>query len=301
MKIGYPCINRSIGCLSSRTFRLKSYGEERLIETVRSNLHCLRKTLRYNREHGLLFFRITSDLVPFASHPICDFPWRDYFRREFREIGSFIRRHRLRISMHPDQFTLINSRDPEVLSRSLEELGYHADVLDAMGLNRTARIQIHVGGGYGDKEKSIARFIKRYRGLEEKIKRRLAIENDDSRFDLRDCLEIHEKTAVPVIFDLLHHRLHNRGESLEEALSLAHVTWKKRDGLLMVDYSCQERGKRRGAHATSLPSADFRKFLRISRPLDFDVMLEIKGKEKSAIKALKAARRDPRLIAGTTP
>jgi UV DNA damage endonuclease len=112
MKIGYPCINRTIGCSANRTFRLKSYSEERLIETVENNLDCLLNILKFNVEHNILFFRITSDLVPFASHPICQFPWQRFFRDKFRKIGDLIRTHGIRISMHPDQFTLINIITP---------------------------------------------------------------------------------------------------------------------------------------------------------------------------------------------
>jgi UV DNA damage endonuclease len=80
MKIGYPCINQTIGCKSNRKFRLKSYSEQRLIDTVTSNLGCLTEILKFNVEHHILFFRITSDLVPFASHPICKFDWVPYFK-----------------------------------------------------------------------------------------------------------------------------------------------------------------------------------------------------------------------------
>ncbi len=67
MKIGYPCINRTVKCCSAK-FRLSSYSEERLIETTAANLMCLEKILEFNRARSILFFRITSDLIPFASH-----------------------------------------------------------------------------------------------------------------------------------------------------------------------------------------------------------------------------------------
>jgi len=73
MKIGYPCINNSVGCTANKTFRLRNYSEEKLIEKVRANLACLQKILEYNLKNNSLFFRIGSDLVPFASHPVCKF------------------------------------------------------------------------------------------------------------------------------------------------------------------------------------------------------------------------------------
>jgi len=295
MKIGYPCINRSIGCLSSRTFRLKSYSEERLIETVGGNLECLLQTLRFNVERGLLFFRITSDLVPFASHPVCRFDWRRHFRKLFKGIGAFIRTNRVRVSMHPDQFTLINSLSEDVLKRSIAELRYHAAVLDQMGLDLASRIQIHVGGVYGDRKGSMQRFEERYSRLPLPVRRRLVVENDEKSYSLRDCLKLHERTGIPVVCDVFHHRLLNHGENIREALRLAGLTWKKRDGLPIVDYSTQASGKRRGSHAASIRPAAFKRFLSDSKPFDFDLMLEIKDKEKSALRALRAASADPRL------
>ena len=91
MKIGYPCINLSLDCRSSSTFRIKNYSESRLIETIKNNLNCLTKILEYNYHNKILFFRITSDLIPFASHPIMSFKWQDYFKSEFKEIGSYIK------------------------------------------------------------------------------------------------------------------------------------------------------------------------------------------------------------------
>lgn len=294
MKIGYPCINRTLDCKGNRTFRLKSYSEERFIKTVENNLNCLLEILKFNVKHNVLFFRITSDIVPFASHPICQFNWQSYFKRKFNKVGDFIKTNDIRISMHPDQFTLINSPDNTVFERSVKELTYHALVLGVAELDTSAKIQVHVGGVYQDKQKSIERFVERFHKLDEIIKRRLVIENDDRHYTLEDCVRIHAETEVPVLFDVFHHKLNNSGETIGEALNLSTRTWKEKDGLPMVDYSSQKPGERNGKHAESIDSEKFKDFLEKTRPFDFDIMLEIKDKETSALKAIETAVLDSR-------
>ncbi len=299
MRIGYPCINWTIGCKADKTFRLRSYSEQRLIETVSNNLNCLSKILYFNVNHNLLFFRITSDLVPFASHPICRFNWHHFFEDQFQALGSLIKSNKIRISMHPNQFTLINSLDTKVFENSLKEIIYHAQVLDSMDLDTSAKIQMHVGGVYGNKEKSINRFIERFDKLDETIKRRLIVENDDISYNLQDCLQINTETDIPVLFDVFHHEINSSGETIREAFKLLTKTWRKRDGIPMVDYSSQRADGLGRKHAESIRSEHFKKFLEETKPFDFDLMLEIKDKEKSALKALKIAFEDDRLyVAG---
>jgi len=298
MRIGYPCINRSIGCTASRTFRLASYTEERMRDTVNGNLACLEKILAYNVRHGMLFFRITSDLVPFASHPVCTFPWQDEFAGVFEKTGEYIRQHGFRISLHPDQFVLLNAPDKGVLQRSIDDLGYQVQLLDLMGLDRSAKVQVHVGGVYGDKPAAIDRFVKQYDLLDTTIRDRLVIENDERLYTLSDCLAIHERTGIPVITDTFHHSLYNTGEQFTALLDPVRKTWKARDGIPMIDYSSQEPGKRVGAHALHIVAEEFRQFLRETCPADFDIMLEIKDKETSALAALGIAQDDPRLVTG---
>ncbi len=296
MKIGYPCKNLTIGCKGDRTFRLRSYSEERLLATVENNLNCLLEMLKFNVRHDILFFRITSDLVPFASHPICTFDWQAYFRAKLEEIGDFIKTNDIRISMHPDQFTLINSIDDGVFERSAGELLYHARVLDAMGLDTAAKVQIHVGGVYGDKDRSMQRFIERFHIVPEVIKRRLVVENDDRNYTLKECIVISKETGIPVLFDVFHHKIHNSGESIQQAFSMFHGTWKKKDGVPMVDFSFQGVGKIRGGHAETIDLELFQEFLDRTKPYDFDIMLEIKDKEQSAIKAVGLAKEDKRFV-----
>ena len=290
MRLGYPCINREIGCTANSTFRLASYSEERLIQAVQNNLDCLGTILNYNVQQGLMFFRISSDLVPFASHPVCTFDWVGHFGGLLRKVGDFIREYNIRISMHPDQFVLINALKDDVVERSVKELDYHCTLLDKMGLDSTAKIQIHLGGVYGDKGSAMDRFIERYTSLSKALKSRLVIENDDRLYSLKDCLSVHQKTGIPILFDVFHHQCLNKGETLRQGLELAASTWKKADGIPMVDYSSQQRGQRPGSHAKSIDLQLFQKFLYETKGLDFDLMLEIKDKEESALKALKVVK-----------
>lgn len=208
----------------------------------------------------------------------------------------FIRRHDIRISMHPDQFVVINSKDDAVVERSIKELEYHAQVLDLLGLDRSAKIQIHVGGVYNDKEKSMQRFIDRYNALDDLIKKRLVIENDDTSYTVTDCLRIHFATGIPVLFDYFHHQLNSSEEKMADAFELLSRTWSEKDGIMMVDYSSHHgRGSKR-SHAFTIDLRDFTSFLEQSKPFDYDVMLEIKDKEESALAALQAVKKDSRFI-----
>jgi UV DNA damage endonuclease len=293
MKIGYPCINESLDCSSSRTFRLASYSDERLIQLVEQNLACLRRILEYNVKNGLLFFRMSSGLVPFASHEVNQYNWQEHFKLTFRRLGSYIKNNNLRISMHPDQFVVLNSPNPQTVKNSIAELIYQGSIMDLMELDTTAKLQIHGGGAYGDKPSAILRFAEVYHTmLPDAVKARLCVENDDRTYSLQDCMQLNELTGVPIIFDNLHHECVNNGEPMREAVQIAASTWEPdRDGILMMDYSSQAPNERKGKHTQSIKEELFHDFMAETEGLDMDIMLEIKDKEESALKALSIAKR----------
>jgi UV DNA damage endonuclease len=287
MKIGYPCINKSIGKITISTFRLSSYSEEKLIKAVSYNLEVLKEILNYNIQHNLLFFRISSEIIPFASHPVCKFDWENYFKKDLFSIGQFVKENKIRISMHPDQFVILNSPNREVVKNAIREINYQAAFLNAMELDYSAKIQIHVGGTYNDKISSSDRFIKNYNTLlSDAARSRLVIENDEYRFSLKDCLRIHDKTNVPVLLDVFHHECMNDGCSIHDAIMSADNTWdKNRDDVMMMDYSSQEPNFRKGKHASTLDEMKFKNFIFSTIDCTYDLMLEIKDKEKSATRA----------------
>ena len=189
--------------------------------------------------------------------------------------------------MHPDQFVILNSPNKEVVKAGLREINYQIAFLNTMNLDNTAKIQIHVGGTYNDKIASSDRFIKNYNTLlTDAVKSRLVIENDDFRFSLNDCLKIYDKTNVPVLLDVFHHECFNDGQSVQNAITSAGKTWyKNKDGIIMIDYSNQEPNSRKGKHASTLDEIKFKNFLYSTIDFSYDLMLEIKDKEKSAARA----------------
>jgi UV DNA damage endonuclease len=203
--------------------------------------------------------------------------------------------------MHPDQFVILNSPNIKTVENSINELQYHCNVLDAMCLDETVKVQIHIGGIYKDKKEATERFIRTFNGISkfagDSIKKRLVIENDDRLYSLVDCLSINNETGIPIIFDVFHHEMLSNDESLRIALQKAMSTWKMSyDGLPIVDYSSQnkvnerENKGRRGRHTGTIDLKLFNRFLKETQDLDFDIMLEIKDKEKSALKALEFLR-----------
>lgn len=286
VKLGYPAINQALACRSTGTFRLASYSDERMTATIAANLACLRRVLVWNVEHRLLFFRITSNLVPFASHPVsAAYDWRGRFATELADLGSFVRAHDIRISLHPGQYVVLNSPSEATYASSVAELVYHAELLDALGLDASHKVQIHLGGRHGDAERSMDVFAERYAVLPGPVRDRLVIENDERDASLADCLRLHAAVGIPVLFDTLHHSIRNDGETPLRALDLAAGTWGPADGTVMVDYSTQDPTRRTGAHAATLDVEHFRSFVRRLRRRDVDVMLEIKNKEASALQA----------------
>jgi len=158
-----------------------------------------------------------------------------------------------------------------------------------MTLDYSAKVQIHIGGVYGDKEKSKKQFISNYKTLlSANIKKRLVIENDDHLYNLKDCIEIHESIGIPILFDVFHHICFHNNLPLHIALQISNNTWNhSKDGIMMIDYSNQELNQRKGKHSHTLDIKQFVKFILSVSNLDFDIILEIKDKEKSAKKAIE--------------
>lgn len=284
MKIGYPCIPLGVPYKTTRKFLLKNYNDEILYSCINENLKDLLNILKYNKSNNILMFRISSDIIPFGGHEINTFDWKKEFSSQLLEIGNYAKENNIRLSMHPGQYTVLNTPDLNILKKSISDLTYHCDFLDSLGLDKQNKIILHVGGVYGDKYSAINRFIETYKILDKNILNRLIIENDEKNYSLNDLLNISDKCDVPIVFDNLHHFCKEGSLDIEKSLKIAFSTWSSDDGPPKVHYSEQDNNKRLGSHSQSINISNVNEYINASKNFDFDIMIEVKDKDFSAFK-----------------
>ena len=277
LRVGYACINTQLPS-SARTLRLANVTPERLRELIASNLDALEAILRWNEAHGIAVFRLTSNLIPFGSHAANELAWWDEFAPRFAELGRLMLAGGMSISTHPGQYTVLASARPEVVDAAIAELEYHDRLLSALGLDESHKIVLHVG--------PFARFAAGFERLTPGAAARLVLENDE-RWPLEPTLELAALLGVPVVFDVFHHELARSfpGESTRDLVLRVGETWSSRDGRQEVHFSTQAPGKRPGAHADALDVEAFRRFAAEVGDLPLDCVLEVKDKERSALRA----------------
>ena len=203
MSIGYACLALGVKDSSMKTCMKKNASESRLKELIENNLDSLENLIDYNIKSGIKLFRISSDLIPFGSSPVNGLQWWKIYAERFSLIGNKIRENNIRVSMHPGQYTVLNSQDEEVVERAVEDLIYHCRVLEGLGTGNESKIILHIGGVYNDKKKSANRFSENCRRLPDNVRQRLVIENDDRSYNISDVLEIGKRLGIPVVFDNL--------------------------------------------------------------------------------------------------
>ncbi|HZK29064.1 MAG TPA: UV DNA damage repair endonuclease UvsE [Clostridia bacterium] len=289
MRIGYACLTVGVANTQLRACALKNANQTMLGELTRSNLAALDHMLDYNTQNGIQFLRVSSDIVPFASHPDVEFSWDKLFRDRLVSLGEKAREAGIRLSMHPGQYTVLNSPHEDVVNRAVMDLTYHCHFLDALGMGKECKIILHVGGAYGNKQAALKRFRDNYKMLDPSIRQRLVIENDDKIYNIDEVLQLGQTLSIPVVFDNLHNAVHPSGQEKQarEWIELCRKTWKTSDGSQKIHYSQQADGKRPGSHSDTISVRAFVSFA--SQLADgCDVMVEVKDKNLSAVKCLLA-------------
>jgi UV DNA damage endonuclease len=277
---------------------------------LRVSIEYLHAIFTYLEKSGIRMYRMSSDVAPYVTHP--DLP--QFHRQiaesqsELAELGRRANQMGLRLSFHPSQFIVMNAPDKMLRLQSVKDLACQAEILDRMNLGPEAVLVIHVGGVYDDKSAALNRWVACYQALPEPARRRLVLENDDVRFSAADVLSIHDRTGVPLVFDLHHHQCLNPQRlpwrrTLEKFLR----TWpvgvrpkvhysSPRTQMREIVRTNRKTGKKDRvlqpptwtAHADYVHPFEFIRFALETQDLEFDIMLEAKAKDL----ALQRLRQD---------
>lgn len=230
MRLGYPCQNLTIQS-KMRTCRLATVEKEgmnKVKELTLLNFATVLEIVRWNKENNIFFFRLSSDIVPFGSHPILDWNWWE--DEDVLEITEQIKKiktqENMRFSIHPGQYTVLNSPNEKVVANALRELDYHLKILEVV---EGTDMIIHTGGAYGNKDEAKKRFITQYATLPLNVRKVLRLENDDKVYHVKDVLDIYDETGVTICFDIHHHRCNPSGQDVYDVIKAVKKSWKKSD------------------------------------------------------------------------
>ncbi|MDK2787984.1 MAG: damage endonuclease [Epulopiscium sp.] len=293
--LGLPNVTSSSHLTFTRYQKLISEEEKinQLKKVTLSNLNDLYTILKYNIEHQVHFYRITSRLVPLATHPeVKDWRYRTFFKEDFKRIGELVKSHGMRVDTHPDQFNVLNNTREEVVEATIRDLMYHHALFEDMDYP-LGKMVLHIGSTQGGKEKAMERFIENFNKAPKEIRDKLILENDDKSFTAKDVLSICKEVKAPMVLDIHHHLCNNEGE--EPDLEAIFSTWKGTNLPPKIHLSSPKEGPKDRRHADYINPMDFIQFAEKVKEfnIDIDVMLESKKKDLSLfalvkdIKALK--------------
>jgi len=264
------------------------------------NAKALLAALHYCDAQGIGCFRINSQILPLKTHPtlgyaIGDLPQWDEIIRQFRDCGEFVRRQKLRTCFHPDQFVVLNSPRPDVVSKSVQELEYQAEVAEWVEADT---VNIHGGGAYGDKQKALADFARNLSLLSDRARSRLTVENDDKIYTPSDLLPICKAESIPLVYDVHHHRCHRDALPVEEATTQAIATWSRQPLFHISSPLSGWNGPNPERHHDLIDVNDFPECW---RGLDITVEVEAKAKEIAVHQLMNEIQPDQQARAATPP
>ena len=291
IRLGYACVPITIEETSSHSLtytnykKLGSRANEKLDSVIKKNFESLEKILKYNIRNDIIFFRMTSELIPLANHPnvIYDFitPYKSYYKK----IGKIIKENNLRVDLHPSAYTVLNSVNEDVVNSTINILEFYQKMYECMKIK--SKIVLHVGSKIGGKKAGIKRFIENFNKLNNELKDMIVVENDDKSYNIRNVLSLCEKLDIPMVLDYHHYKVNKNNEKIEDYIERIFNTWK--DDIPKIHFSSPKDKKNKRSHNDYINVDDFIDFLEKIKftNRDFDVMIEAKKKDDALFRLIR--------------
>lgn len=297
VRLGYVALSKALDDITTSStitytnYINKNYNTSKLLEITKNNLDSLYEIIKYNVKNNFHFYRLTSKLVPLATHDKVDFDYITPFLDEYKKIGKLINDNNIRVDTHPDQYTVLNSMDSKIVKNTVEILEYHYKIMDALGI-KDKIIILHVGSSACGKKASITRFINNFNKLPDHIKKCIAVENDDKVYNIKDVLELCHKINVPMVLDYHHFICNNEKEDINDYLKEIIDTW---DGKLPKMHFSSPKSKLKKefrSHSNYINKESFIEFINIikKQDKDIDIMLEAKAKDDAISRLVRCLK-----------
>jgi UV DNA damage endonuclease len=316
VRLGYVAMSMRVSNASpSKTMTATSFDKlndreaavRKLERIAAENIHNTLRLLKHNRAYDIVLYRCSSKLIPLLGHEMLgDWDPMPVLAEAFAELGSYALKNAMRLSFHPDHFTVLSTPRKDVLQSSLLDLERHVTMLEAMGLDASAKCNIHIGGMYGDKKTAAQRFIERFKELPERISGRLTLENDDKTFTAFETLDVCEEVNAPMVLDIHHHEVNHEEDKVDctEYWPRILKTWEGQkeqgtDSALppKIHVSSPKTEKDVRSHADYIDSQPLLAFLRSIAPLtpSLDIMIEAKKKDDALLRLMRDISEEPDL------
>jgi len=298
--IGYCCIsidiNKNIKVkknliqinrgMIKKTFDTK--GLNYVSELVILNLNDTLKVLEYNIKNNIYIYRMSSDSFPWLSnYNILELPNINNIKSLLKKIGDFIKNNNMRCGYHPGPFNVLPSENISVVNKTIDELNKHAEIMDLMGLEQSTYyyINIHVSTTKPSLEDAAKKFCDNFKLLSESCRKRLTVENDDSpnQYSVKMLYNmIHKVIGIPIVFDQHHFIYGPNDQTMEEALKLAHSTWRTR---CLTHMSSSKKIEDNTSVKTAHADYIYEKIETFG--MDFDIEIEAKAKDLAVFRYRK--------------
>ncbi|MEG9296135.1 UV DNA damage repair endonuclease UvsE [Mangrovibacillus sp. Mu-81] len=262
---------------------------EKLMEVTRLNLAHTKRILYYCAAHEIELYRLSSSIVPLATHPDVEWDFLSPFKEEWNELGSLIKRFGIRASFHPNQFTLFTSPRQEVTDNAVKDMEYHYRMLEYMGVEKQSVINIHIGGTYGDKKAALDKFHENVKAIPPEVKGIMTLENDDKTYNVSETLAACQKEDIPMVLDIHHHEANLSEHPLEEYLEDIFRTWEGRDLVPKIHISSPKSEKAFRSHSDYVDPDFVKPFFKTLKKFgkDVDFMIEAKHKDLAMLKLIE--------------
>jgi UV DNA damage endonuclease len=278
----------------NRGMRKKTWEDKGLSyagELAEKNFKDLLKILKWNKWNGIGFYRCTSkSFVPWNSqYKIKELPNIETIKSIAKECGQFVIDNDMRLSYHPDYFVKPASKSEDTRNKARKSLENHGSWLDLMELpkNNKYPINIHIGGHYGNKQKTSERLYQFVDTLSDSVTNRLVFENDDNSnlWSVKELSgEIYNNTGIPVTFDYHHHTFSYNGLTYREGFDMAKKTWNCKpvthysEPAILHDEKDADKPQTHAKYVSNIPTWLIE---------ESDVMIECNGKEQALDKIQK--------------